>query len=316
MALRPFHLSSALAIAILSACQAPPVTSTVVCAMNSDCPDRLVCVDSRCIEECVSQHDCLRGTHCAVWNELGSCVIDTPLDHTSSPCGPTRQCDGAPEATCRDFSCWSSCTTSADCVADSYCRQGLCVNPESPGFGYGTRTSCTSARDCATGEICATDHGSERVCRRPCSANDDCGDIAATPLCAAIDDPSMPTGTMACVIGCDPVRQLGCYGHDRCEVNVAAGPSGMATFLECRAPTGMGIQGVACGTTAPMFGACDQNLGCAPAMADVGGGYECRRFCVIDGDCRSDTLGCTGPAAPGIQNTSAVTGVLHMCEPL
>jgi hypothetical protein len=268
-----------------------------------------------CDVECTSQLDCLRGTHCAETNGLGACFIDQPLDHATSPCGPTRACMDATQ-TCRDYTCWTPCTTAADCVDGSLCRRGVCANPMSPGSGYGVHVQCASASDCMAGEICASDRGSERVCRRPCTANADCSDIEATPVCAAIDDPAMPAGTMACVIGCDPVRQLGCYDRDRCEVNLAMGPSGMVSFLECRAPTGTVIQGVACGATAAMYGACDQNLGCAPAMADMTGGFECRRFCVVDGDCHSATLACTGPAANGIQNTDVVVGVLHMCEPM
>lgn len=298
----------------LLACQAPPATDTI-CELSSDCAPPLVCRDMRCVVECMSQLDCIRGAHCARTSALGQCFVDQPLDHTGSPCGDMRPCAESAQ-TCRDFTCWDPCTTGADCVDDSYCRRGVCANPHSPGFGYGVHVPCTSASDCASGEICATDHGSERVCRRPCSADADCADVEATPLCAAIDDPAQPAGTMACVIGCDPVRQLGCVNRDRCEVAQAAAPGGgTATFLECRAPDGMGIQGVACGTTDPMLGSCGQNLGCAPAMADMTGGYECRRFCVADADCHDASLHCTGPSIPDIQNIDVVTGVLHMCAP-
>jgi hypothetical protein len=299
---------------LLAGCQTPPATS-VICEINSDCPVPLVCVMERCQTECVSQLDCLRGTHCAQTDHIGQCFIDQPLDHTSSPCGDMRPCEN-PAQICREFTCWDGCTTSADCVSGSYCRNGVCANPDSPGYGYGVHTACTSAASCPAGDICATDRGSLSVCRRPCTANADCADVAATSICAAIDDPSQPAGTMACVIGCDPVRQLGCVGRDRCEVNVAEAPGGgMATFLECLGMAGMGIQGAACGTTEPMLGTCGQNLGCAPAMADMTGGYECRRFCVLDADCSATTLHCSGPSVPGIQNSDAVTGVLHMCAP-
>ncbi len=287
-----------------------------VCEVNSDCAPPLVCMSQRCQAECVSQRDCLRGLHCATTQTSGECFIDQPLDHTSSPCGDGRLC-ADPTQTCRDFTCWDPCTTAADCVADSICRHGVCANPASPSTAYGLRTQCTSVSQCASGEICATDRGSDSVCRRPCTANGDCTDIEATPLCAAIDDPHQPAGTMACVIGCNPVRQLGCTNRDRCEVNITRAPGGaMATFFECVAPTGMGIQGVACGTTSPMLGTCGPSLGCAPAMADMTGGYQCRRFCVADGDCHAATLHCTGTPIPGIENIDVVPGVLHMCEPL
>lgn len=308
------RLASLVCLASALGCQSAPVT-TATCEINSDCPAPLVCIGQHCQAECVSQLDCLRGTHCAETDAVGQCFIDQPLDHASSPCGTTHACADTTQ-TCRDFTCWNPCTTAADCVRDSICRRGVCANPNSPGSGYGVHIPCMSTSDCASGEICATDQGSEPVCRRPCTANADCGDVEATPLCAAIDDPAQPAGTMACVIGCDPVRQLGCVNRDRCEVNVAAAPGGtMATFLECRAPSGMTIQNAACGTTAPMLGTCGQNLGCAPAMADMTGGYQCRRFCVVDGDCHDASLHCTGPSVTGIQNIDVVTGVLHMCQP-
>lgn len=310
--LRPLRLPSA-ALLYLSAlgCQSAPIVTTT-CEINSDCPAPLVCVAERCQAECVSQHDCLRGTHCTIVTGSGTCLIDTPLDHTSSPCGPGRACADA-EQVCRDDTCWDGCATGDDCVPDSYCRNGVCANPDSPGFGYGFRRACTGATDCGAGEICASDHGSQAACRRPCAADTDCEDIAATATCAAIDDPAQPAGTMACVIGCDPVRQAGCLLHDRCELSVAAAPGGTTTVLECRAPTGMTIQGGACGTTAPAYGTCNENLGCAPANAELTR-YECRRFCIVDADCRDPSLHCTGPVVMGIENMDVVVGVLHMCE--
>lgn len=315
MTARPlnFFVLAACLAGLAGGCQSAPTMMAPPCNLNSDCTVPYVCTEGRCVPECESQLDCLRGTHCTAWNGVGRCYIDQPLDHTSSPCGMGRPCEDATE-TCRDFTCWDGCATGADCFPDSYCRRGVCANPESPGSGYGVHVACTSAADCAAGELCATDHGSERACRRPCTATADCADVEATPLCATIDDPSLPAGTMACVIGCDPVRQVGCINRDRCEVSTAPGPSGTVAYLECRAPTGMGIQGGACGTTAPMLGACGQNLGCAPAMADMTGGFECRRFCVVDGDCRDAALQCTGPIVAGTANTTVVTGVLHMCE--
>lgn len=284
------------------------------CQLNSDCRAPLVCVESHCQEECVHQVDCLRGTHCTIEMGYGRCEIDVPLDLTSAPCGTTTSCPDAAQA-CRDHTCWDPCTTGADCVPGSYCRNGVCANPGSPGFGYGFRRPCTAASDCATGEICASDHGSESACRRPCAADAECEDVAATSHCAAIDDPAQPAGTMACVIGCDPVRQQGCLLHDRCEVVEASGPTGAVRFLECRAPTGTAIAGASCGTGAPMLGSCGESLGCGPVTSDGTGAYECRRFCVVDGDCRDASLRCIGPTVSGVENTEVVVGVLGMCAP-
>jgi hypothetical protein len=312
--LRASVLVSALFACSLGCQPGTPMMVDPPCDLTSDCTRPLVCRDGLCEVECISQLDCLRGTHCAPTMGLGECFIDQPLDHTTSPCGTGRACDDASQV-CRDFSCWEPCTTSSDCVMHSYCRRGVCANPDSPGYGYGMRVPCTAASDCATGEICATDHGSERTCRLPCTADTDCTDVAADAICAAIDDPSVPAGTMACVIGCDPVRQLGCINHDRCEAQVALGVGGTPhTVLDCIAPTGMTIQGASCGTSASMLGTCAQNLGCAPPMADMTTGCECLRFCVVDGDCHDASLHCTARAQP-IENIHAVTGVLHMCAP-
>jgi hypothetical protein len=167
------------------------------------------------------------------------------------------------------------------------------------------------------GEICASDHGSARACRRTCTANSDCVDIEVTPLCAAITDPTQPAGTMACVMGCDPVLQMGCIGRDRCEVDVAAAPGGgMVSFFECRASTSTTIQGTPCGTSAtgPMLDACAPYLGCSPTSVDMST-YQCRRFCLVDGDCMSPALHCTGLTLPMIANPDVVNAPLHACAP-
>ena len=296
---------------MLEACQNNTLMSTP-CELNSDCVAPLVCTDGVCMEDCVSQRDCIRGEHCAVANHVGSCVPDQPLDHATSPCAPGRVCASS-EQTCRDFTCWSPCTTQADCVLDSYCRNGLCVNPQSPGYGYGDRVVCDASRPCPTGQICATDHGSHAACRRPCTTDAGCTDIAAASLCAAIDDPAYP-GMMACVIGCDPVRQLGCIETDRCDVNVAAGPTGMHTIVDCRGTDGMTVQGASCGTTTPALASCGAGLGCAPNSLVETTGYQCDRYCVVDGDCHSASLQCTGPSLPGIENRGVVNGVLASCR--
>ena len=268
----------------------------------------------RCIVECTSQHDCISGTHCATTHMLGQCFIDQPRSHTDSPCAPGRPCVD-PAQLCRDFTCWDHCTTAADCERDSTCRFGACANPVSPGSGYGVHRPCSATLPCATGEICATDHGSAPACRRTCRANSDCTDVEVTPLCASIDDPTQPAGTMACVIGCDPVRQLGCINRDRCEADIATGAGGTPlSFFECRATVGTGIAGVACGTTVPMLDRCAAYLGCAPTSVDMSA-YQCRRFCLLDGDCMDPMLHCTGLTSPSIANANVVNTTLHMCAP-
>lgn len=307
-----------LAIAlVLAACQQAPSTGQP-CEMNSDCPPLLECQAGRCQEECIDQRDCMSGLHCVRGDEthLGVCRIDQPLDHTSSPCGPGRECEETGEV-CRDFTCWNPCEDGADCpVAGAYCRRGICVNPSSPGYGYGIHLPCTGPSDCTSGEICASSHGSQRACRRPCSADDECADVAALALCAEIDDPAQPPGTRACVVGCDPVRQVGCLATDRCDVVSAPGIGGAEVLaLDCRGPSGDGIQGTSCGTDAPDLAACGAGLECAPAMVDMTGGYECRRYCITTEDCRSASLACTGSTVDDIANAdTAVLGVLGVCE--
>lgn len=302
---------------LLVACQQAPSTGQP-CDLNSDCPPLLECTAGRCQEECIDQRDCMSGLHCVrgETTNLGVCLLDQPLDHTSSPCGPGRAC-AEPGEICRDFTCWNPCETGADCpVPGAYCRRGICVSPRSPGYGYGLRVPCTTASDCASGELCASDHGSQRACLRPCAADAECADVAAQGLCAEIDDPAQPAGTRACVIGCDPVRQQGCLRSDRCDAVSATSAAGAEIrFLDCRGPTGDGIQGTSCGTDAPDLAACGQSLGCAPAMVDMTGGYECRRYCVTSDDCRSSTLACTARPVDDLVNVeSVILGVLGVCE--
>jgi hypothetical protein len=301
--------------------------------MSSECPEFLVCdapitgMPGVCRVECVAQRECILGAHCVLEApEVGSCLVDQPLDHATSPCNGTgRACpDGQ---VCRDFTCWNACTTNADCtIAGSWCRAGACVNPGSPGSAYGTRQTCSGDAECGPGRFCASSHGSQRVCRTRCTADADCSLAEHTPICAAIDDPMVPAGTMACVIGCDPVRQLGCQLTDHCEVNQEMGVGGaMRTFFECRGPGGGGGQGSACGTTTPMFDACGgpnsggpgltAPMGCSPTSVDPGHTYECRRFCVTSGDCHDASYECTGPLVEGIQNADvAGAPTFHVCQ--
>ncbi len=283
------------------------------CELNSDCPDPLVCTEGRCVVECLSQRDCIRGAHCVVVEDVGRCLIDVPLDTTTSPCGRGRECFDD-SLVCRSYTCWNACGTSADCADDSLCRQGICANPDSQGGAYGVHVACDAARPCAADEICASHAGSADACYRTCDADAVCTDIAATTICAEIDDPTLDPGTTVCVIGCDPVRQRGCLGTNRCELSteLAAGSATeTATFFECRGDGGSGGQGDACGTTQPDLDACERAMGCV--QTSDGGAYECRRYCVSDGDCMDAGLECTG-ATPMVRNDDVVGGqVLSVC---
>jgi hypothetical protein len=316
--MRPSLGSFALLVVLASsllACEQPIMTGPP-CELNSDCADPLVCTDGHCTVECISQRDCIRGAHCATVEGVGRCLIDVPLDTTTSPCGRGRECFDA-SIVCRNYTCWNSCATSADCAADSLCRQGICVNPDSQGGAYGVHVACDDAHPCEDGELCASHAGSARACYRPCAADGECTDIAATMICAEIDDADVDPHTTVCVIGCDPVRQRGCLGTNRCETSTELAPDGatQASFFECRSDGGGLAQGAECGTDEPGLDACQRGLGCVDASADGVPHFECRRFCVSDGDCMDAGLTCAG-AAPIVLNDDVVGGgVLHVCVP-
>lgn len=301
----------------LTACE-PSVMTGPPCELNSDCVDPLVCVEGRCAIECVSQRDCIRGAHCAMLDGVGRCLIDVPLDTTTSPCGRGRACFDE-SIVCRAYTCWNACTTSADCAADSLCRQGICANPDSQGGAYGVHVACDDAHPCADGEVCASHAGSARACYRTCAADAECLDVAATQLCAEVDDPSLPASTTVCVIGCDPVRQRGCLGTNRCEASTelsAGSPGSDVTFFECRGNGGTGGQGDPCGTLEADLDYCARGLGCVYAGSDGGSVYECRRYCTTDGDCMDAGLTCTGAAPDPVRNIDVVGGgALHVCVP-
>ena len=305
-----------LLLALAFGCEAP-VMAGLPCSLSSDCSDPLVCREGHCVIECISQRDCIRGAHCAVLDGVGRCQIDVPLDTTSSPCGRGRVCFDA-SIVCRQYTCWNACTTGAMCAADSICRQGVCANPDSPGTSFGVHVACDAAHPCAEDSICARHAGAAAACYRTCTADAGCADIAATALCAEIEDPSLAPHTTACVIGCDPVRQRGCLGTNRCEINteLTPGPAPSdVSFFECRGNGGTSGQGQPCGTTTPDLDACSRGLGCVFAGVDGAQLYQCRRYCISDGDCMDATLRCTG-AAPVARNADvAGGGALHVCVP-
>jgi hypothetical protein len=307
--------ASVLLLLLLGACEQPAMTGPP-CELNSDCADPLVCVDGHCAIECVSQRDCIRGAHCAVVDGVGRCLIDVPLDTTTSPCGRGRPCFDD-SVVCRGYTCWNACTTSADCADGSLCRQGICANPDSQGGAYGVHVACDATHPCADGEVCASHAGSARACYRTCAADTECTDIAATQLCAELEDASLPAHTTVCVIGCDPVRQRGCLGTDRCELSVELRPGASAetaTFFECRGATGTSQQGDVCGTLEADLDACARGLGCVFAGSDGGDTYECRRYCTTEGDCTAGGLTCTGGAPTMIENVDVIGGgTLHVC---
>jgi hypothetical protein len=306
-----------LAVLLVAACEQGAMMGPP-CELNSDCVDPLVCRDGRCAIECVSQRDCIRGAHCAMVDQIGRCLIDVPLDTTTSPCGAGRTCFHE-SIVCRSYTCWNACTTGADCAADSLCRQGICANPDSQGGAYGVHVACDATHPCSTGEVCARHAGSAAACYRTCASDAACTDIAATMLCAEVDDPALPDHTTVCIIGCDPVRQQGCLETNRCEVSTELEPGAApdyATFFECRGNGGTGGQGDRCGTLEPDFDFCERGLGCVYAGADGDSMFQCRRYCTSDGDCMDPGLECTGAAPDAVRNLDVVGGgSLHVCVP-
>ncbi len=88
------------------------------CSLNSDCDSPLVCVFSRCHQQCKTSEDCASGERCVASGNGGDEVCQLAQE---SSCSGGAGCAGNEVCTPIDLQCRMGCQSSLDCRAGQYC---------------------------------------------------------------------------------------------------------------------------------------------------------------------------------------------------
>jgi hypothetical protein len=258
------------------------------CVADSDCtnPDFPRCVDSACVQECVSDIDCAvgetcRNTHCeATGCTAGSCDLGQWCDSGDGTCKPgcDSNDDCTPPQTCNyaTHACGQTDCCGNACVAPAYCDTLSCSCAEPCVRGDCVFGSCTmypnTTCDTASGKCVA------------CPANFTCN--AATGQCVCTDA-ACPAGstcnetTGLCEVipgDCDPA----CVAPQVCSsaTNTCVTPGGLGEgepcFSDSECDAGLGLL-------------CDGSLFCIGCMlvdANFMPEFVCREECsLLMGSC-------------------------------
>lgn len=87
------------------------------CALKSDCDSPLVCVFSRCHQQCNTSDDCSAGERCVSSGESGANVCQLQEETSCA----TASCAGTQVCTASDMQCRMPCQTTLDCRPGQYC---------------------------------------------------------------------------------------------------------------------------------------------------------------------------------------------------
>lgn len=166
------------------------------CVLNSDCPQNLGCVNSKCRDPCPGT--CGQNANCQVINHLPTCVC---FDQYSGD--PFRYCGLIQRKSSEDIflgpmmqQVLSSLETSPEkidvcspspCGPFSQCREinGQAVCSCSPGYNGnppGCRPECTTSSECPSDRACVSQK-CVNPCPTPCGQQSTCRVLNHSPIC-------------------------------------------------------------------------------------------------------------------------------------
>jgi len=241
------------------------VDPSVVCGAGRACHDEPALGSSFCAP---CTRDCA-GHNCGddgCGGSCGTCVSTQQCNLPTGVCECAPACSGR---SCGDDGCGGSCGT---CVGNAQCdsTNGRCeCVPQCNGRSCGD-DGCggTCGPPCAGGLRCSS-AGACEVCTPQC-AGKNCGDDSCGGSCGSCGNGEICSAAGACArVPCDPVRQTGCGGGERCLWN--------GTQSVCAPLSAFGTaNGVFCASEDCVAGS---------ACITVGATQTCREYCRNDVDC-------------------------------
>ena len=127
------------------------------CTYASDCKDALLCRNSSCLPECVTDKDCGSGKSCD-----GSRCVASGTSNTAASCFYNSQCKVADGELCASGYCRCECVEDRDCPSGMECDGCACKLPVDS-------SSCILNSQCSAGERCFSG-----VCGPECAKDVDC----------------------------------------------------------------------------------------------------------------------------------------------
>lgn len=102
----------------------PGAPVPAACALNSECPNPLVCAFGRCHEQCRESRDCSTpGQRCVKTGAGSVCVLPQ-----ESACAVSSDC-ATPLVCAPDLRCRNQCQQPADCAPGQRCAENTCADP-------------------------------------------------------------------------------------------------------------------------------------------------------------------------------------------
>jgi hypothetical protein len=265
---------------------------------GATCTGNDACASGQCLGNCCAVM-CLTGGACGATScasGTGACVYPTSQCSPES-CNPETNsqsnaascangvCPAPSTTSCNPYACngssacYTTCTSSADCVSGDACSNGQCV-PAAGGPGAacgGSNPACESGLNCLGGYCCATN----------CTTGGQCGASSCAAGTGACNYPNAQCGSESCANGSQidavycsggscptaqtqPCTPYVCNGSAACYTNCTGDADCVAGDF-CSIPGGTN-QGT-CQTRQPPGQPCSVSDGCTTAACL--GGYCC-----------------------------------------